>query len=32
MAVHEITDDNFEERVMKSTKDVICRFTAEWCG
>ena len=32
MAVHEITDDNFEERVMKNTKDVICRFTAEWCG
>ncbi len=32
MAVHEVTDDNFEERVMKNTKDVLIRMTAEWCG
>ena len=32
MSVQTITDENFDERVMKNTKDVIIRFTAEWCG
>ena len=32
MAIHEITDENFEEKVMKSTKPFLIRFTAEWCG
>ena len=31
MAV-EITDQNFEELVMKSDKPVIVDFWAEWCG
>ncbi len=31
MAV-EITDDNFEELVLKSEKPVLVDFWAEWCG
>ena len=28
----EITDDNFEELVLKSDKHVLVDFWAEWCG
>ncbi len=28
----EITDSNFEELVLKSTKPVLVDFWAEWCG
>ncbi len=32
MAIQKITDENFEEKVMKSSKPFLIRFTAEWCG
>lgn len=28
----EITDSNFEEKVLKSDKPVLVDFWAEWCG
>ena len=28
----EITDSNFEETVLKSTKPVLVDFWAAWCG
>ena len=28
----EITDANFDELVLKSTKPVLVDFWAEWCG
>jgi len=28
----ELTDDNFEEMVLKTDKPVIVDFWAEWCG
>ncbi|RRO12312.1 thioredoxin [Flavobacteriaceae bacterium 14752] len=28
----EITDTNFEEKVLKSNKPVLVDFWAEWCG
>ncbi len=32
MAISEITDENFEEKVVKSPNVWCLRFTAEWCG
>ena len=32
MSVLKITEENFEEEVMKSDKTVIVDFYAEWCG
>ena len=32
MAVIQITEDNFDEIVMKSEKPVLVDFYADWCG
>ena len=32
MSVLKITENNFEEEVMKSDRKVIVDFYAEWCG
>ena len=32
MAVIQVTDDNFDEVVMKSEKPVLLDFYADWCG
>lgn len=31
MSILKITEDNFEEEVLKSTKPVIIDFYADWC-
>ncbi|MDO8526893.1 MAG: thioredoxin [Deltaproteobacteria bacterium] len=30
--IHEITDDSFEQEVLKSTTPVLVDFWATWCG
>ena len=32
MAIHEITDENFDEKVISSTKPFCLKFEADWCG
>jgi thioredoxin 1 len=32
MATITITDENFDEKVLKSELPFVQRFTAEWCG
>ncbi|MFE5241581.1 MULTISPECIES: thioredoxin [unclassified Streptomyces] len=32
MALKNVTDDSFEEDVLKSTKPVLVDFWAAWCG
>ena len=32
MAVIQVTEDNFDEVVMKSEKPVLIDFYADWCG
>ena len=32
MAIQKITDEKFDEKVMKSSKPFLIRFTAEWCS
>ena len=32
MAVIQVTEDNFDEVVMKSEKPVLLDFYADWCG
>lgn len=32
MSVFKVTEENFEEEVMKETKTVIVDFYADWCG
>ena len=32
MATTKITDENFEEQVLKSGKNWVVQFSAAWCG
>jgi thioredoxin 1 len=32
MATIKITDENFEEQVLKSEKNWVVQFSASWCG
>jgi|TARA_Y100001935_G_C16849027_1_gene287739 thioredoxin-like negative regulator of GroEL len=32
MSIQNITDDSFDEKVLKNSKPVCLRFTANWCG
>ncbi len=31
-SIQHVTDDNFDEQVLKSTTPVLADFWAEWCG
>ena len=32
MATLSVTDDNFDSKVLKSSKPIVVDFWAEWCG
>tara|TARA_B100000965_G_C18959828_1_gene484976 strand:- start:327 stop:428 length:102 start_codon:yes stop_codon:yes gene_type:complete len=32
MAIQEITDENFQEKVLKNSKPFCLKFEADWCG
>ena len=32
MATVNVTDDNFDTEVLKSSKPIVVDFWAEWCG
>ena len=32
MATKSVTDENFDNEVLKSTKPIVVDFWAEWCG
>ena len=32
MSIQEITDENFQEKVLKSSKPFCLKFEADWCG